>query len=279
MRKKKPSFSLNCRYLCLTYAQCPLSTGKSHPKQIKHFIHIKTHHLIKINIDEFKTLIAEVNNRAETYWACREVKEAHIHFHLFADPGVNNATKRPPHIRNARAFDIGGKREGRETFPVYHPNIAPVGKRDALWHYIDKQENEKDETFGNMPDPCKLRSGITSANFFHTAIQNATSAQEYLTNISDVSPEIVTKCWPSQEAYAKWKWPKQRPEPSTWTPPRRSRPFVEIPILSLWKKIFITQKKKGRQVSKQTSFIPEKHAKHSEKFFEDLKSGLTSSLN
>jgi hypothetical protein len=228
MRKKKNSFNFNRRYIFLTYSKCDLEK------------------------DQFLSLIAELNNKFERYIACREFHDDGTpHFHLLGDFGLDDK-KNPPHIRRHDAFDIGGTRYGRAEFPKFHPNIAPVMKRDAAWHYVNKLEKPAETVFGDFQDPCKAAQGITSNTFFHTAIDNAKSATDYLEAISEVIPHRVTNSWNNQVAFAEWKWGKTKkedPQPNRWVAPRRQRKFVDIPIVSLWKKMFIDRTYRGRQVS------------------------------
>lgn len=122
-------------------------------------------------------------------------------------------------------------------------------KRDAAWHYTNKLLKPGEKTFGDFADPCKAAKGITSHNYFHTAISKSESSTDYLEAISQVIPEKVTNGWNGQMAFAKWKWGDKDKEPDTWRPPRRQRPFSDIPIISLWKKMFIDRTYRGRQVA------------------------------
>lgn len=113
-------------------------------------------------------------------------------------------------------------------------------------------------TLGTMADPCKQATGITSANYFHKAIANAKTSSDYLKDVATVIPERVSNGWHGQKAFAEYlfgKEPKKDPEPLRWTPPRRARPFAEIPIISLWKKMFINRTYRGRQVNRPNILI------------------------
>lgn len=103
--------------------------------------------------------------------------------------------------------------------------------------------------FGDFSDPSKDPRGITSHNYYHTAINNSDSATDYLEAIHQVIPHKVTNAWNSQMAFAKWKWGNEQKKPETWKTPRRQRPFAKIPIIELWKKMFIERTYRGRQVT------------------------------
>ncbi|KAA8892995.1 hypothetical protein FN846DRAFT_588743 [Sphaerosporella brunnea] len=88
MRKKKQVFDFNRRYVFLTYPKCNLT------------------------VEEFDTLIREFDHRLERFYAVREFhKDGTPHFHVIGDLGLG-PNKKPPHIRRADAFNIGGKKHG-----------------------------------------------------------------------------------------------------------------------------------------------------------------------
>jgi hypothetical protein len=118
-----------CRYCFLTYPHC------------------------EIQIQKFEALIGEWNRKCKRYIGVREfyddiydddmnfVSKGIPHFHLLADLGVDEK-KNAPHIRNHKAFHIGGSKHGRETLQIWHPNIQSLVSLDKSWYYINKLENQ-----------------------------------------------------------------------------------------------------------------------------------------
>lgn len=74
MKKKKDEFNFNNRYIFLTYTRCNLT------------------------VEEFESLITEINNRFQRYFACREFHDDGTpHFHLLGDLGLNEKHNPPPY--------------------------------------------------------------------------------------------------------------------------------------------------------------------------------------
>lgn len=169
---KKKAFEKQVRCYFLTYPNCNLTT------------------------DEFLMLSREYNHGPDRFIACRErhKKTEQFHFHIILDLGVNSNGK-PPKIKSCRAFDIGGKKNGRKDYPNYHPNIQTVRNLDNSWHYINKMDyngylkEDGEEIFGDMKDPClKGEAKMHKNNGWHHALA-AETKQEFMDIIAKINPE------------------------------------------------------------------------------------------